>query len=127
MYRRVNSGRFIVITTAGIVVIMAIFTWVMYGMAQQVFTMTDVMVQMGKDFSHLVVTQETMVFDMHDMGQNVGAMNATIGGMAQDIGQMNGAVQRMNVSIGQMTHDISKATYAFSQPMSYMWGNPFGF
>ena len=127
MYRRVNSGRFIVITTAGIVVIMAIFTWVMYGMAQQVFTMTDVMVQMGKDFSHLVVTQETMVFDMHDMGQNVGAMNATISGMAQDISQMNGAVQRMNVSIGQMTHDISKATYAFSQPMSYMWGNPFGF
>jgi len=43
MYRRVNSGRFIGLTTFLIVVVMAVFTWVMWGMAKQVFVLSDVM------------------------------------------------------------------------------------
>ena len=142
MYRRVNSGRFIVLTTAGIVIIMAIFTWVMYGMAQQVFTMTDVMVELGQDFNHMVDVQDGMAKDMHSMSQNIALMNQNIAGMSNDITNMSGditgmgddisvmsgSIQSMNANVGRMTYDISKATYAFSQPMSYIWGsNPFGF
>jgi len=47
MYRRTNSSGFIAATTAGIVVVMCVFTWVMYSMAQRVFLMTDVMVEMN--------------------------------------------------------------------------------
>jgi len=47
MYKRVSSDSFMVMTTAGIVIVMGIFTWVMYGMAQRVFIMVDVMVEMN--------------------------------------------------------------------------------
>lgn len=134
MYRRVNSGRFIVATTAGIVIIMAIFTWVMYGMAQQVNTMTDVMVTLGKDFSHMVVLQEGMASDIHNMSgnidtmsQNIILMNQNITGMGEDVAVLSGSIKSMNANMSRMTYDISKATYAFSQPMSYMFNTPFGF
>ncbi len=134
MYRRVNSGRFIVLTTAGIVIIMAIFTWVMYGMAQQVNTMTQVMVTLGGDFSRMVILQEDMSADIHSMrqsietmGQNIVLMNQNIYGMGEDIAVMTGSIQSMNANMSRMTYDISKATYAFSQPLSYMWSTPFGF
>ena len=48
MYRRATSGAFIVVTTFLIVVVMALFTWVIYGMARQVYTLTDTMVEMDK-------------------------------------------------------------------------------
>ncbi len=148
MYRRVNSGRFIGVTTGLIVIVMAVFTWVMYGMAQQVFTMTDVMVDLNRSFKAMVVTQESMARDMHEMSLSMVAMNENIGNMTtsvdkmtdsvssmnSDIGQiagsmavMTGAMQSLTVNMNRMTMDVGRATYAFSNPMSYMWGNPFPF
>lgn len=141
MYRRVNSGKFIVITTAGIGLIMAIFTWVMYGMAQQVFTMTDVMLELNQSIKSMVVTQTSMTADMHTMSQTIVAMNDNIDQMNTSIAQMNGNVgamtgsvvnmsESMNVmayNVNRMTYDIGNASQAFSQPLSYMFGNPFGF
>ncbi len=134
MYRRVNSGRFIVVTTAGIMIVMAIFTWVMWGMAQQVFTMTDVMVELNQSFKSMVVTQTSMANDIHAMSGDMRAMNASISAMQGDIHTMTGGVasmadgmQRMNMVMSKMTYDVGQATYAVSHPMSYMWGNPFPF
>ena len=41
MYRRLSSDRFMVLTNLGIVTVMAIFTWVMYRVAQPVLTTFD--------------------------------------------------------------------------------------
>lgn len=148
MYRRVNSDRFMVLTTAGIGLVMGVFTWVMYGMAQQVFTMTDVMVELNGSF-------QTMTYDIHGMSTNIESMSGNINTMSRDISAMNNnitvmnssvdsmqadigtmadsiptmttAVINMSSSMDRMTNDIGRATYAFTQPMSYMWGNPFQF
>ena len=60
MYRRATSGGFIVVTTFLIVVVMALFTWVIYGMARQVYTLTDTMVQMNRNFEHMVVNMDNI-------------------------------------------------------------------
>jgi small ligand-binding sensory domain FIST len=134
MYRRVNSGRFIVATTAGIVIVMALFTWVMYGMAQQVFVMTDIMGELNTSIKAMVVTQASMTEDIHAMNANFAAMNKTIAdmngniaGMTGSVANMSESVYQMTVNVNRMTYDIGQATYAFSQPMSYMWGSPFPF
>ena len=151
MYRRVNSSRFIVLTTAGIVIVMMVFTWVMYGMAQKVFTLTDVMIEMNGNFAAMTRDIHEMSASVVVMGENVGKMDANMQGMSADmkaitasIHKMNGsisgmetdistmsaampamtdAVVKMSASMSRMTYDIGRATYAFSQPMSYMWGN----
>ncbi len=141
MYRRVNSGRFIGLTTLLIVIVMAMFTWVMYGMAQQVFTMTDIMQDLNESIKTMVGTQVSMAKDMHEMNLNmvtmngsVTEMNTSIGGMGQDIGTMSttvsnlsGAMNNMATNMNRMTYDIGQTTYALSNPMSYMWGNAFPF
>lgn len=148
MYRRVNSGRFIGLTTFLIVVVMAVFTWVMYGMAQRVFTMTDIIQELNESIKTMVGTQVSMAKDMHDMSTSMGTMNVNIANMNKSIGSMTTNVETMNQSIGtmnktmvglsgavgnmagnmnRMTYDIGKATYALSNPMSYMWGNAFPF
>ena len=141
MYRRVNSGRFIGLTTLGIVLVMAIFTWVMWGMAKQVNTMTEVMVELNQSFKSMVGTQTSMARDMHAMARDMAAMNksmsqmnGTITEMNANVGNMSGAMmamtdamRAMTTSVGRMTRDVGHATYAVTNPMSYMWGNPFPF
>jgi prophage DNA circulation protein len=134
MYRRVNSGRFIGLTTAGIVIVMAVFTWVMYGMAQQVYTMTDVMVELNQSFKAMVVTQTSMAADMHSinanvavMGDNIADMTGNIGNMTGTVALLNDAMRSMAGNLNRMTYDVGQATYAVTNPMSYMWGNPFPF
>ncbi|MBV1863732.1 MAG: hypothetical protein KUG74_04770 [Rhodobacteraceae bacterium] len=141
MYRRVSSSRFIAFATIGIVIVMAVFTWVMYGMAQRVFVMTDIMVELNQSIKSMVGTQESMTADIHamalkfdtmntsmvKMNKNVGDMNTSIAGMSHNIETMSKTMQVMTVSVNRMTRDIGQASYAFSQPMSYMWGNPFPF
>jgi len=134
MYRRVNSGRFIVVTTAGIVVVMAVFTWVMYGMARQVYTMTEVMVELNGSFKAMVVTQTSMAQDMHDLNVNMASMTGNIATMTETINQMSGSINQMtaamaqvNANLGRITYDVSQASYAVSHPMNYMWGNMFPF
>lgn len=141
MYRRVNSGRFIGLTTFLIVIVMAVFTWVMYGMAQQVFTMTDVIVELNESIKTMVGTQVSMAKDMHNMSLSMGTMNSNItemnqhiGTMGQSVGSMSetmvnlsGAMNNMAGNVNRMTYDIGQTTYAMSNPMSYMWGNAFPF
>ncbi len=142
MYRRVNSNGFMVIATFLIVIVMAIFTWVMYGMARQVLVMTDMMVELNDSFKAMVVTQESMARDigvmrgavvgMQDsigaMQGDVAAMSASVETMTGSIGVMTGAVTRMDAAIGRMSYQVGQATYAVSHPMSYMFGKgPFGF
>ena len=40
MYRKVNNSRFMVIGISGIVLVMSIFTWLIYGIANNIATMT---------------------------------------------------------------------------------------
>lgn len=148
MYRRVNSDRFMVLTTLGIVIVMGIFTWVMYGMAKQVFTMTDVMVELNGSFQTMTADIHTMSVDMEGLTDDISEMNenlvvmtghisemdGSISGMTDDVAlmaesmpSMTSAVMRMSASVDRMTQDISRATYAFTQPMSFMWGNAFPF
>jgi methyl-accepting chemotaxis protein len=134
MYRRVNSGRFIGLTTLLIVIVMAVFTWVMYGMAQQVFTMTDIMEDLNESIKTMVGTQVSMADDMHSMStsmstmnQNITVMNESIGSMTGTMKTMSGAMNNMATNMNRMTYDIGNATYAMSNPMSYMWGNAFPF
>ncbi len=141
MYRRVNSGRFIGLTTFGIVIVMAVFTWVMYGMAQQVFTMTSIMVDLNDNFKSMLVIQERMAADigamnvnMTEMNGNISTMSGDITAMKTDVGAMSGSVwmmsdamRAMSSNLSRMTYDVSQASYAMSNPMSYMWGNSFPF
>jgi len=134
MYRRVNSGRFLVLTTSGIVVVMAIFTWVMYGMAQRVYKMTDVMVDLNGSMKSMVTIQTHMSADIHNMRINITAMNKNlvsmnnnIGIMSHSVDAMTQAMQRMNIDMHKMTYDIGRVTYAMSHPISYMWGGKFPF
>jgi uncharacterized protein YoxC len=137
MYRRVNSGRFIGLTTFLIVVVMAIFTWVMYGMAKQVFVLSDVMLEMNdsiKSMNRAVTgmsdsvdsmntTIADMATDIHAMGGSVASMSGDISIMAQAMPEMNTTMLAMSQSVGKMSYDLGTAAYAFRQPMSYMWGN----
>ena len=144
MYRRVNSGRFIGLTTFLIVVVMAVFTWVMWGMAKQVFVLSDVMLEMnesiksmnaavvgmGGNVDTLNTTISAMAVDIHSMSGNVASLDTSVAGMSSDITVMATAIPEMNAimlnmsqSVGKMSYDLGLAAYAFSQPMSYMWGN----
>jgi methyl-accepting chemotaxis protein len=158
MYRRVNSGRSIAFATVGIVIVMAVFTWVMYGMAQRVFQMADVMVELNQSFKTMtkmtddvhtialtmqdmnqsITEMKTSLVDMRDsvggmadnvggMSRNIDHMNTTMVSMTDNIGNMSQTMQVMTVNMNRLTRDIGQASYAFSQPMSYMWGNPFPF
>lgn len=141
MYRRVNSGRFIGLTTLLIVVVMAVFTWVMYGMAQQVYIMTDIMVELSDHFATMITIQEGMAVDMDQMSRDMSAMNVSVAAMNGDVSSMNtelsqmtdamrtmtGAMHYMSSNMDRMTFDMGKVTHAISNPMSYMFGGPFGF
>ncbi len=141
MYRRQTSGRFIVLTTAGIVVVMSIFTWVMYGMAQKVEIMTATMLQMNNSVIKMTEIQERMAADMSGMHDNLTTMNVTVGSMDTSVSRMDHNVTRLSASVGVMavsvdnmavifstlSRDMGRVSHAFTQPMSYMWGNMFPF
>ncbi len=146
-----RGGYFVVFTTALIVVVMAIFTWVMWGMAKRVFVLTDVMVEMNDSFKSIVTNMDTMATEMQNMSgdvdqmngsmtsmnTNIGEMNVHIAGMSTDITQMSSDINGMSEdmaymsagiyyigsSVSRMTYDVGKASNAFTQPMSYMFGN----
>jgi len=148
MYRRVNSGRFIGLTTFGIVIVMAVFTWVMYGMAQQVFIMTDIMVELSNSFKSMNTVQVQMATDIHNMSTDISQMTQKVGTMSGSVEAMSGSIESMTTSINSMSrtmggmtdamhsmavnvsrmaYDVSLASHAMANPMSYMWGNSFPF
>lgn len=54
------------------------------------------------------------------MASSVGTMSRTMGGMTEAMGSMAGNMNRM-------AYDVSLASHAMTNPMSYMWGNSFPF
>ena len=145
MYKRASSGLFIALTTAGIVVVMAIFTWVMYGMAQQVYVMTDIMKDLNVAMQTMVVSQSEMAGDIHTMSKDFTIVSTAVD---EDMGAMSGNLDQIRVemtivtarmdtmtrTIGVMSKDmammnmnVSRASYAFANPVSYMFGNSFPF
>jgi len=141
MYRRERSGLFITLTTALIVVVMAVFTWVMWGMARQINTITTTMLEVNQSFKEMMVDMHSIANNMSVMNQTMLTMNGTMGGMDQTIASMGGEIANMNVSMTQMdgamqsmtgnisrlTYDVGRASYAFSNPVSYMFGGGFPF
>ncbi len=113
----------VVITTALIVLVMAVFTWVMYGMARQVFVMTDVMLELNGSIKSMVTTLDNMSDDTHQMTVSVTGMDETITEMNSHIGNMNGEIGAMNTSIGGMTTDIADMSGhigSMTEDISYM-------
>lgn len=149
MYRRVNSGGFIGAMTLGIVIVMAIFTWVMWGMANQVYVLTDVMLELNDSFKSMVVDMREMNGNVGEMRKSIDRMDATMAGLSGDVGEMNtnlatmaedarrmdaamaamtNSIHVMSANMVTMTRDVGRASYAFSNPMSYMFGgSPFPF
>ena len=142
MYRRVNSNGFIGLTTLGIVIVMVVFTWVIYGLVRQVYILTDVMNELNASFKVIVLDMSTMAGHMGSMNENMVAMRGSIDNMngtvsvmgtditvmtgntavmAHDLGQMNGAMGAMTANITRMSSDMNRATHAFSNPMGYMF------
>jgi len=80
-------------------------------------------------------TMERMEVTMTTLSADIGEMNASMEGITADMGEMTAmmggmtrSMQAMTVSMGQMTNDVGRASYAFSNPMSYMFGgSPFPF
>lgn len=138
MYKRANSGIFIVLTTFGIVVVMAIFTWVMYGMAQQVYVMTDIMKDLSASMQTMVESQTRMSDDFAAvrviMDEDMGAIAENLTLVREDMTSMTSYMQYMTNSVDLLSRDVnylnmsvSRASYAFSNPVSYMFGNGFPF
>jgi len=138
MYRRVNSGIFIVMTTFGIVVVMAIFTWVMYGMAQQVNVMTDIMQDLSASMKTIVQSQETMAEDFAAvraiMDEDMGTIAGNLTEVRAEMASVSGNMQHMTNSVDLLARDVnflnmnvSRASQAFASPVSYMFGNGFPF
>ena len=138
MYKRANSGIFIVLTTFGIVVVMAIFTWVMYGMAQQVYIMTDIMKELSSSMSTMVESQHKMANDFAAvrviMDEDMGSMASNLKDVNDKMASISSYMQYMTNSVSMLSRDVtnlnmsvSRASYAFSNPVSYMFGNGFPF
>ena len=138
MYKRANSGIFIVLTTFGIVVVMAIFTWVMYGMAQQVYIMTDIMKELSSSMSTMVESQHKMANDFAAvrviMDEDMGTMASNLKDVNDKMASISSYMQYMTNSVSMLSRDVtnlnmsvSRASYAFSNPVSYMFGNGFPF
>ncbi len=137
----VRGSYFVVITTALIVVVMAVFTWVMYGMAQRVFVLTDVMVEMNGSFREIVANMDSMSGDMRAMNRelvSIGAavsemnghmaeMNRSLVQVSEDMTYISGGVYYIGSAMSRMTYDVGKASSAFTSPLSYMFGNGFPF
>ncbi len=119
----VRGSYFVVITTALIVVVMAVFTWVMYGMAQKVFLLTDVMVEMNQSFKGIVANMDSMSDDMHVMNTELRTMSDAVVEMNGNIVEMNGNVASMSSNLLVMTDDVGGMTEnlaAMTQDMTYI-------
>ncbi|MBT3239207.1 MAG: hypothetical protein HOL37_05690 [Rhodospirillaceae bacterium] len=107
MYKRVNNSRSMVVAIIGIVLVMSIFTWLMYGISQSIHTMTETMVRLGHDVNTMTQVQKVMVHD--------------IGVMTKNTTSMQNSAQNMNASMSRMGYDVGRSSRMFSSPMNYFW------
>ena len=115
MYKRTNNT-LMVAGLAGIVVVMSVFTWVMYGVATQIVQMTTLMERMSNDVHAMAVVQE----NMSTMANSMVDMNKSVNRMQQDVSVMTGTSVNMNANMARMSQDVGRSSQMFSSPMSYM-------
>lgn len=128
MYRRVNNSRYVVAGISGIVVVMSVFTYLMWGIANRIDTMTDTIVRLGTDIHTMTEVQKVMVQDVSAMSTNIATMQTSVhnmdgqlGSMAHNVAVMTGSTVNMNSSMARMSNDVGRTSNMFSSPMSYFW------
>lgn len=115
MYKRSTNG-LMVLGIAGIVLVMSIFTGVMYGVAQQIVQMTELMGKMSQDVHAMVEVQQ----NMQTMAISMVNMDAAVNKMSQDVAVMTGASVNMNANMARMSEDVARLSHNFSSPMNFM-------
>ena len=121
MYKRVNNSRYMVVGISGIVLVMSISTWLMYGIANHIDQMTRTIGQLGEDVHTMTEVQKVMVRDIGKMTGNVGNMQASVQNIAQNMEMMTNSTANMNASMVRLTHDMGRTSHMFSSPMAYFW------
>ena len=128
MYRRVNNSRYVVVGISGIVVVMSVFTYLMWGIANRIDTMTGTIVRLGTDIHTMTEVQKIMVQDISAMSTNIGIMQSSVQNMdtqllamSRNVAIMTGSTVNMNNSMARMSHDVGRTSNMFSSPMSYFW------
>ena len=114
MYRRVNNSGYVVAGISGIVMVMSIFTWLMYGIANRIDQMAMTMVELGKDVRTMTEVQKVMVKD-------IGIMTQSVHSVSQNMALITGNTSRINASMSRMSYDVGRTSSMFSSPMSYFW------
>jgi len=128
VYRRVNNSRYVVVGISGIVVVMSVFTYLMWGIANRIDTMTGTIVRLGTDIHTMTEVQKIMVQDISAMSTNIGIMQTSVQNMdtqllamSRNVAIMTGSTANMNNSMARMSHDVGRTSNMFSSPMSYFW------
>ncbi|MFC1673229.1 hypothetical protein ACFL12_03645 [Pseudomonadota bacterium] len=104
---------------------MSVFTWLMYGIADRINTMTETIVRLGDDVH--TMTEVQMI-----MAQDIGAMSNGVTGLQVSVQNIDGQVQMMSRNMAVMTgntarmsYDVGRSANMFSSPMAYFWNmNP---
>jgi len=128
VYRRISNSRYMLAGITGIVAVMSVFTFLMWGIANRIDTMTETIVQLGADIHTMTQVQEVMVQDISAMSTNFGTMQGTlqnmdiqVTAMSRNIAVMTGSTVNMNSNMARMSQDVSRTSSMFSSPMSYFW------
>lgn len=128
MYRRVNNSRYIVVGISGIVVVMSIFTYLMWGIANRIDTMTQTIVNMGTDIHTMTEVQKIMVQDIGAMSTNIATIQTSVQGMdaqlasvSRNMSIITGSTVGMNANMARMSNDVGRTSNMFSSPMNYFW------
>ncbi|MCW8916085.1 MAG: hypothetical protein OQK24_09570 [Magnetovibrio sp.] len=113
---------------SGIVVVMSVFTYLMWGIANRIDTMTQTIVSMGNDVHVMSEAQKIMVQDIASMSTNMASMRKSVEGMDKQLqsvsvnmARITGTTAHMNANMTRMSHDVGRSSSMFSSPMAYFW------
>ena len=114
MYKRVNNSRSMVAAITGIVMVMSIFTWLMYGIANRIEEMAGTMIQIGHDMHTMTEVQTVMVND-------IALMTTHVSNMSQNMALMTRNTANINANMARMGYDVGRTSRVFTSPMSNFW------
>jgi len=107
---------------------MSVFTYLMWGIANRIDTMTDTIVRLGTDIHTMTEVQKVMVQDIGAMSTNIATMQRSVHGMDQqltvmsrNVAVMTGTTVGMNTNMARMSQDVGRTSNMFSSPMNYFW------
>lgn len=113
---------------SGIVVVMSIFTYLMWGIAHRIDIMAQTIVTMGQDVHVMSEAQKIMVKDIGAMSSNIASMQSSVQGMdtqltavSKNMAIITGSTVGMNTNMARMSHDVGRTSNMFSSPMNYFW------